>query len=172
MPFQKNQHKNDIFGGGSMNQSNGPRWERLMRGLKSVPSPCTWITRCIFRRRKQTASVCPEIGAAAAHLPAAPLRTSVGLLLKQRWGAWGDGIDFSTPLITVTSLTNETELFKLFVCKYQDQWLLQLQCVQPKWAWDIYVWRCDWSISCKCDVDLSASVQKPQCLTTLSDKKK
>lgn len=84
MPFSQNQDKNARFGGGSMNQSDGPCRERLMRGLKSVPSPCTCITCRIFRRRKQTAGVCPEIGAAAAHLPAASLLTSVGLLLKQR----------------------------------------------------------------------------------------
>lgn len=37
-----------------------------------------------FPEAKQTAGVCPEIEAAAAHLPAAALLTSVGLLLKQR----------------------------------------------------------------------------------------
>lgn len=35
------------------------------------------------------------------------------------------GIDFTTHLITVTSLTNEIELFKPFVGKYQDQRPLQ-----------------------------------------------
>lgn len=82
-----------------------------------------------FPEAKQTAGVCAEIEAAAAHLPAAPLLTSVGLLLEQRWGGGGGGvkggIDFSTHLITVASLTNENELLRPFVCEYEERWRLR-----------------------------------------------
>lgn len=66
----------------TMNQWSG---SGVVRARPSARAVSTYLCDMrYFPEAKQTAGVCPEIEAAAAHLPAAAFLTSVGLLLKQR----------------------------------------------------------------------------------------
>lgn len=109
MPFFQNQDKNGSFGGGSMNQSGAVNARPQIRAI-SVYMP--------YFPKKKTNSECLRKDRSSCSAPACSFSTDkCRSFVEAKVRGVRGGIDFSTHLITVTSLTNEIELFG----KYQDQ---------------------------------------------------